>query len=276
MNNFLINGQPGDAISVSDRGLHYGDGVFETITIDQGQPLCWQQHLQRLEQGCNRLGITVPPPKVLLDEAQSLLSNSAREVIKLIITRGQGGRGYQAPHDMSTTRIIGSYPFPDYSKLDPLSGVNVRLCEHRLSQNQNLAGIKHLNRLEQVLARSEWVTEDYAEGLMLDIAGNIIEGTMSNIFLVLGKELLTPDLTFCGINGIVRQNILSLASNLGLISKITTVNMETLIGADEMFLCNSVIGIWPVNEIGGHFFKNMSVTMQIRDLLLQNRIITAY
>ena len=271
---FLINGQISESLSVQDRGLHYGDGLFETLAVQQQQPLCWDQHYDRLNTGCNRLGLECPPADLLLTEAGQIYDQADCSVLKIILTRGQGGRGYRPPDKQNPqSRILANYPWPDYPANNPVTGVTVRFCKTHLGHNSQLAGIKHLNRLEQVLARSEWDDPGIAEGLMRDTRNNIIEGTMSNLFIIRGNKLMTPDLTGCGIAGIIRACILTLAEEMGLQTSITTVNETELNAADEMFLCNSVIGLWPVRQIEKRAISTGPWTNKIRLKLIQEKMI---
>jgi 4-amino-4-deoxychorismate lyase len=247
--NILINGKPGDTISALDRGLHYGDGVFETLKVVRGHVMFMEQHLQRLLKGCERLRIPPPKPEVLIEETNALVGDEEKAVLKIIITRGRGGRGYRLPENEHGTRIIIRYAFPDYPQAYYRYGVILRLCDMRISANPALAGIKHLNRLEQVLARSEWQDESIAEGLMMDHKDNIIEGTMSNIFVVQQDRLVTPNVKTSGVAGIIRQQVLNAAQDLGISHDISEVKKEDLLTADEVFLTNSLIGIWPVKHL---------------------------
>lgn len=245
----LINGQPDNRIPVTDRGLQYGDGLFETLAFRQGELEFLEAHLARLMLGCERLNIPFQDIEKLKLELVTLCTQLAEDsVVKIILSRGSGGRGYKAPADAEPTRIISSHPMPDY----PASceqGVNVRLCEQRLGINPTLAGIKHLNRLEQVLARSEWDDELIREGLMLDIHDRLIEGTMSNVFVVKDKELLTPTIIDNGIAGIMRAEIINLAREMDITVTETVLDLEQLYQADEVFLTNSIIGLWPVTAL---------------------------
>jgi 4-amino-4-deoxychorismate lyase len=245
----LINGKSDSKISVLDRGLHYGDGVFETLKVAAGYPQLLEQHLQRLFDGCSRLRIPQPSVEALTSDIDGLLQGINKAVIKILVTRGEGGRGYRFPNSPSSNRIVIRYDFPEYPPDFYRQGVKIRLCEGRLSTNTALAGIKHLNRLEQVLARSEWQDESIAEGLMMDRKGNIIEGTMSNVFLVSKNRILTPDLTMCGVAGIMRQQVLDRAQELGIGFDIREAHKEDLFAADEVFLTNSVISLWPVRKL---------------------------
>lgn len=249
----LINGEAGTEVSAQDRGLHYGDGVFETLAVRAGVPLLWDRHMQRLYAGCVRLGITPPDSVLLADEARRVCTSSstAQGVLKIIITRGAGARGYRVTTSVPATRILALYPWPSWPEDFAQHGVRVRVCTTRLGINPALAGIKHLNRLEQVLARNEWSDADIPEGLMLDTADCVIEGTMSNVFTVRDGKLYTPDVSRCGIAGIVRGLITELAKEWSLECAITDLTLSDMKDAYEVFLCNSLIGVWPVREIDG-------------------------
>jgi 4-amino-4-deoxychorismate lyase len=271
---YLINGQTSDTLSVHDRGLHYGDGLFETLAVQNGMPLCWDRHYLRLVRGCDQLHINCPEPDLLLSEINQLVRNTKQVVLKIIITRGAGGRGYRLPKpEIPATRILGVFPWPSHPEKNYTEGVVLKLCKTRLAKNPALAGIKHLNRLEQVLARSEWDNTETVEGLMLDTDDNVIEGTMSNIFIVNGNNLLTPELTFCGIAGVIRECILDLAPDLGFKTRIKHISETELFSASEIFLCNSVIGLWPVQKIEDHEFQAGPVTRKIHDLLVRQQMI---
>ncbi|MDX1572680.1 MAG: aminodeoxychorismate lyase [Methylophaga sp.] len=249
----LINGQPEDRIDARDRGLQYGDGLFETIAFRQNHLELLDAHLARLQRGCERLNLSVSLTEISLIKTEiqqitSTLTNDA--VIKIILTRGVGGRGYQYAENIPLTRIISSHPMPEYPP-DHQQGVDIRICEQRLAINPQLAGIKHLNRLEQVLARNEWRDSHIAEGLMLDIDGRLVEGTMSNILLFRNGELLTPEISRCGIDGVMRSLLLGTARQQDWSVYETQLTLDDLLTADEGLLCNSVIGIWPIRQILG-------------------------
>lgn len=245
----LINGQAGDCLSTQDRGLLYGDGLFETIAVRDGTPQRWSRHLARLQAGCAQLGISAPAASVLEAEAATLCRGMARAVLKLIVTRGSGGRGYRPDPAVMPTRIMQRLSYPSWPAEHARDGVRVHVCRLRLCHNPQLAGIKHLNRLEQVLARAEWDDPSIGEGLLLDPLGHLIEGSMSNVFLVRDGVLLAPDLTRCGVAGVTRALILELAQQAKIATAVRDIAMDMLDGAEEIFLCNSLIGIWPVNRV---------------------------
>ncbi len=247
----LINGEAGDRIDVLDRGLQYGDGLFETLRVRAGRPCLWAAHLARLRRGCERLGIAMPAEARLRDEAGRLCAGLDDGVLKIVLTRGPGGRGYRPPRDARPTRLLAVFPAPDYPPQYAQAGVAARLCDTRLGLNPALAGLKHLNRLEQVLARAEWDEPGIAEGLMLDIEGNVIEGTMSNLFMVRAGRLCTPGLSRCGVAGVMRARVMAEAGAQGIPVEEGRIGLRDLAAADELFLTNSVIGVWPVRRLDG-------------------------
>lgn len=245
----MINGEQGRSIHVMDRAVMYGDGVFRTMRMDHGQIKCWPQQYQKLASDCQALDILCPARNTLEQELQQLAIDAPDCVVKIIVSRGEGGRGYRVPTFATPNRVLLSAPLPEFPVEYSQQGVHLHLCEIRLSHQPRLAGIKHLNRLENVLARMEWTDPDVPEGLLLDAEGWVVEGTMSNIFMRLGQQLLTPDLSSCGVNGLQRERILKHASTLGLSTAISHINYPSLLQADEVFISNSLIGIWPVRQI---------------------------
>jgi 4-amino-4-deoxychorismate lyase len=159
------------------------------------------------------------------------------------------------------------HDWPDLPLACARQGVAVRMCDMRLGHNPRLAGIKHLNRLEQVLARQEWDDTGIMEGLLLDSGNNLVEGTMSNLFLVRDGVLLTPDLQRCGVAGIMRSQLLALADQLSINTEVCQLGMADLQAAEEVFICNSLIGIWPVISIDDRKYTRGIITSRLQDLL---------
>lgn len=240
-----VDGQPADALSLKDRGLAYGDGLFETIAVRSGQPLLLDRHLSRLAQGCTRLAINTDHG-MIRSEVLAYAEALGEGVLKLILTRGDGLRGYAPDPSAQARRILQGNPPAAYPGIHAEQGVRLFPCATRLSTQPLLAGLKHLNRLEQVIARSEWQDAEHAEGLMLDQAGRVIEGVFSNLFLVRNGVLITADLKRCGVAGVMRAELLFQAESLGISTQITDITLEQLQWADEVFVCNSVYGVWPV------------------------------
>ncbi len=265
----LVNGQPLNHIAVLDRGLHYGDGLFETLAVVDQCPLCWDRHLRRLLAGCERLHIQFDDVSPLMAEVHALCEGVDRAVLKVIITSGEGERGYRRSPEAAPTRIVSRRPWP----APPPPDITVRLCDTRLGHHPATAGVKHLNRLEQVLAGSEWNDPDIQEGLMRDIEGNVIEGTMSNIFAVLPDgQLLTPDLTRCGIWGVVRQYILDHCGEIGCRCGVREMSLEDVYTASELFFCNSIAGIMPVARLGEVEFFSHPIADKISAFLIAREV----
>lgn len=249
----LVNGVPGSAVGADDRGLLYGDGLFETLAVRAGRPLHWERHRARLERGCRRLAIACPDAGVLRAEVERVAGRCARGVVKIVVTRGPGPRGYR-PAGGTPTRIVSAHAPPSYPPARARDGVAVRWCATRLGRNPALAGIKHLNRLEQVLAQAERDEPEIAEGLMQDDGGAVIEGTMSNLFAVFDGVLVTPDLSECGVAGITRERILEHAGTLGVPVQVRRIPAAALEAAQELFVCNTLIGIWPIRRLADREF----------------------
>lgn len=279
----LVNGVEAEQINVADRGLQYGDGLFETIAVIEGKPEFWGRHMARLQHGCERLSIPAPDASLLLSEAGQLIAAQPslrtgvsaevgqpadRSVLKIIVTRGVGGRGYRLPENPEATRILSLSPWPDYPAANSETGVRLHLCKTRLSSNPLLAGIKHLNRLEQVLARNEWSDPDIAEGLMVDGDDHIIEGTMSNIFFVRDDKVITPELSRCGVAGVMREVVIDRLQREGIPVTIRPVALGELGEMEEAFCSNSLIHVWPIRQIGDREFSAPRVmTMHCIQLL---------
>ena len=260
----LVNGEISDQVPVSDRGFQYGHGVFETIAVHRGLPVMWDQHLQRLERGCERLALPVPEEGVLLREIQTVCSGRNQAIVKITLTAGEGGRGYVFTRPVAPNRVVASYPFRDDLVAPRQLGVAVRMCEQKMALNRPLAAIKHMNRLEKVLARAEWDDPEIADGLMQDQEGFVISATSANMFLVSDGLLMTPRLDRCGIRGVIRDAILG---QFNASSEKRRITPEFLYEADEVFICNSVRGIWPVIDIEGREFNIGPRTREVQDWL---------
>jgi len=246
-----VNGVLDAAISPLDRGFAYGDGVFETCRYSQGSIPLWIYHRERLLHSATRLKIQLDENLLTqyLDFMLAYLHDAAiaQAVIKITVTRGVGGRGYRLPDNAVPTYCIGIFPSSELRTDNYRAGVSVRICDLRLACSEHLAGMKHLNRLEHILARAEW-QDEFAEGLLLDTYGKVIEATVSNVFVITNNQLFTPDLSSAGVAGVMRRIMLEkLAPAAELISHTVDMELDFLLAADEIFLCNSVYGIWPVN-----------------------------
>ena len=275
--NALVNGSFSTSIDINDRGLAYGDGLFETIKINQGSPEFLSLHIQRLQQGCSRLGIHCDLQAIERDIEKLLPSVAGKNtVLKIIVTRESKGRGYKPDASAASNRILSVEPVTNDYTAEHKQGIAVRLCNTRLGINPQLAGIKHLSRLENVFARGEWSDSAIAEGFMLDADGRLVEGTMSNIFMVKDNTLLTPNLHRCGVDGVMRQVVIhQLAPELKLNANTADLTIEDIYQAAEVFICNSLMGVVPVVAIGCHTKNIGTITRSLQQALLQASHINA-
>ena len=267
---WLVDGKPG-RVDPRDRGLAYGDGLFETMAAVSGRIRWIDHHLDRLAEGCCRLGIPLPERNALRREIDAVCPTRGRAVVKLIVTRGVSARGYAPPDDPQATRIVGSARWPTHPASYYTHGIEMRTLELRLGENPALAGIKHLNRLEQVLARIELNGLSGQEGLLLDTSGFVVGGVASNVFAVSGKTLLTPAIKRCGVEGVMRRVVLESCGRLGLLAEESDLVPEALGAADELFVTNAVIGIWPVRELDGQTRRAGQVARRLQHLLGYDR-----
>ena len=259
---WLVNGQS-TAVDPADRGLAYGDGLFETMAASDGRIRWLDLHLDRLEEGCRRLEIPAPSRSLVAREIETCCPREGRAVVKLIVTRGPGARGYQPPEPPTPTRVLAISPWPDYPRSFYRDGIAMRTCRLRLGENPALAGIKHLCRLEQVLAQLELRGHAVQQGLMLDAGGCVAQGTTSNVFIVVGGELVTPSLARCGIKGVMRRVVLEAARTLRIRAEEREILPAELLGADEVFVTNALFGIWPVTELDGRRFAVGTATARL-------------
>ncbi len=257
----LVNGEIATHISCADRGLHYGDGVFETLAVFRGIPRFWQLHMDRLIVGCEKFGFELTPQDVLLREVQTVSAGRKACVVKIIVTRGVGGRGYDPSTATSSSRVVAAYAMPEDIEQQALYGITARIADLRLALQPALGGIKHLNRLEQVLARSEWSDPTIQDAILLDPEDHVISGISGNIFLVSGERLLTPRMDRCGVRGVMRSAILQAFKPR---CEQRRINLDMLPEADEVFLCNAVRGVVPVKKIGHWEYELGAKTREIQ------------
>jgi 4-amino-4-deoxychorismate lyase len=259
-----VDGQPADSVSVLERGLHYGDGLFETIAVLNGEARLLGRHLQRLATGCERLGLRAEPAQIGA-EVRAAAAEMPRAVIKVLLTRGRAlARGYALSGAEIPTRIMLRYPWPAEDPAAAQAGARVRIATLRLGENPALAGVKHLNRLEQVLARREWSDPGIMDALMFSHSGDLISGTMTNVFIVRDATLFTPRLERCGVAGVMRATVLALAAAGGVPVRECALSAQDLGAAEELFLTNALIGIRPVRELEGAALPLGPLTRRLR------------
>ena len=275
----LINGLVTDQISVRDRGFQFGDGLFETLAVEAGQPVFWAAHFRRLQAGASRLHLDCPPEAQWLDDIAQCLARleGGEATLKLVLTRGNSARGYAMQHGALVNRIVQAFAGlpPRFFSGDEKPGrppARLCLCRQRLGRNPQLAGLKHLNRLENVLARREFAPP-IDEGLMRDTQGDIIEGVMSNVFALREGVLLTPDLSQCGVAGVLRETLMRLAIEAGWPLETGRLLPEDLLQMDALFISNSLFEILPVGRIDdarfGVSFSQHEAAARLNRLLQQ-------
>jgi 4-amino-4-deoxychorismate lyase len=263
----FVNGVVTDHVPATDRGLAYGDGVFRTLLARGDHLRWWGRHYRKLAADCTALGIPCPAETLLKEEAERAAVHSGDTVVKIVVTRGTGPRGYAPPKQAVPTRIVMAGPAPGYPEAFGRQGIDVRICRIRLAFQPLLAGVKHLNRLENVMARAEWDDAAVAEGLMLDEDGNVISGTMTNLFLVEHGALVTPPLTRCGVAGVTRDIVKEAAAKHGMTCREEPVPQSRLFEADEALLVNSLVGAWQIRSCAGRNWDAGTCTARVRGWL---------
>ncbi|HUA78774.1 MAG TPA: aminodeoxychorismate lyase [Dyella sp.] len=241
----LVNGQLCDSVSALDRGLSYGDGLFETVRFEGHVAPLWARHMQRLANGCERLRMPLPDGALLRQEAQTVVGNMPRCVLRITLTRGLSERGYALPVETVPTRIVAAFPMPAIPASLYTSGIRLYRCQTTLADQSLLAGIKHLNRLEQVLARAEWSDSSFGEGLVCDNHRHVISATSANLFAVINGELTTPSVDRCGVAGVARAAVMDAFP-----CRVRDVPIDEALSASELFLSSSIRGILPVQAVG--------------------------
>jgi len=242
--------------------------VFRTIAVRGGRILNRAWHFRRLQADCALLRLAGPDERVVAAEIAQVAPGNA--TVKVIVTRGAAGRGYAIPADAIPTRVVAAFPAPEREIARERDGVQVRRCDLVLAEQPRLAGAKTLNRLENVMARSEWSDPAIAEGLLGDARGCAIEGTASNLFIVAGGIVSTPDLSRCGVVGAQRERVRELAAAAGFECRVRDIPWDELLAADEVFLTNSLIGAWPVASLGERRWAPGPVARRVQALIAEH------
>ena len=276
MSDWFSDGTRIDSIPIDDRGAQYGDGLFETVAIRHGEPRFWSSHVERLSVGCERLDIAVPSGASLLADLQAAIATSAVDsdyaLAKIIVTSGSSPRGYQRPAGLQAAVRIGIFASQPYSSELYRDGVRALLCHNRVASQPGLAGIKTLNRLDQVLARAEWNDPSITEGLMLDTDDRLICGTMSNVFIGKKNSISTPAITRCGVSGVMRRHVLSMLEREEIACEVRDIDVDELYAADEVFITNSQIGVLPVRCIDSQAIGVGAVARKVMQLAANNGV----
>ena len=242
--------------------------MFRTIAVRAGRALNWTWHYRRLSIDCALLGIAAPPEAVVASEVAQVARDDA--TVKVIVTRGAGGRGYGIVPGVAPTRVVAAFASATHDPGRARDGVTVRRCSLVLSEQPRVAGAKTLNRLENVLARSEWDDPAIAEGVLVDAGGRVITGTMSNLFVVKRGRVATPDLVRCGVVGAQRERVRELLGRAGVDCEVRDIDWAGLDEADEIFLTNSLIGVWPVARLGERRWAPGALTRRVQALIAEH------
>ena len=278
MDTVFVNGQVRDTVSALDRGLLYGDSLFETVAIVEQSPLMLDAHFKRLQEGAEILGFDIDQRLVKQQIFSSIEQCKPQDktVLRITITRGGQSRGYQPSKNSTATIILSFHKWPKYPEHFHNKGMKLGQSHVRYAQQPSLAGIKHGNRLEQVLA-AQSISDDVDDVLMLDTEDNVISASKGNIFFQFGQEWFTPDLSQCGINGIVRTNLIQHFKKLGIFCKIESIKQTELLSnlqnITAAFCCNSIMGVIPISQIFSHSINSMQHCQPLRDALIQDQVI---
>ncbi|MEQ1967102.1 aminodeoxychorismate lyase [Xenorhabdus nematophila] len=262
---YWINGNQSDHLPVNDRAVQFGDGCFTTIRIEQGQPALLSLHIRRLQKSVEKLLMPASDWTQLENHIKQVVQECESGVLKVILSRGAGNRGYSIDGAIEPTEILSLNPYPEHYIVQRQKGVSLALSPISMGINPYLAGIKHLNRLEQVLIKHFIDKSKADEALVLDSDGLLVECCSANIFWRKGKNVYTPDLSQCGVDGVMRQKIIELLAESDYNLSCVMRYPEVLAHADEVIICNSLMPVMPVTEIQAH--KNqLSWKYQSREL----------
>tara|TARA_Y100001956_G_scaffold81552_2_gene99444 strand:- start:2917 stop:3720 length:804 start_codon:yes stop_codon:yes gene_type:complete len=265
---YLLNGELSDSVPLSDRSFQYGDGCFTTMLTVDGQIQHWPKHIERMNACLEALGIELPDWNLIEQWLNRMVRPEAKAGLKLHISRGEGGRGYSPTQVTSSNVTISAFPFPSHYEQWCQGGIELGVCRKRLGINPLLAGHKHNNRLEQILLKADIEQQGFVDGVALDWNGKVVETTMANLFWWKGDTLHTPLLVSAGVAGVMRKVVLEVASDLDISIQQSEYSLEELLGAEEIFITNSILGIAPVSAIGEQTFLIGNITRTIQEKAL--------
>jgi 4-amino-4-deoxychorismate lyase len=256
----------------ADRGFAYGDGVFRTLRLRGGRIAGWARHARKLVADCAAIGLAAPDGARIERDLADLGAAWPECVARITVTAGSGPRGYRRAEHTPLRIMVQAAAPPDWPERFAAEGVRMHRCALRLAWQPALAGVKHLNRLEQVLARREWDDPEVPEGLTFDGDGLAVCGTMSNLFVVEGDVLVTPELTRCGVAGVQRERVIEWARRSGRACVVEAVPAARLGAASALLLSNSVIGVWWVNRFDGRDYQRPRWFDELQHALLDERL----
>jgi 4-amino-4-deoxychorismate lyase len=277
MSHWSCNGKSTQSVAIDDRAFQYGDGLFETIAVRNGQPRLWEYHLERLARGCSRLKLAMPGSDELRNWLDVTLDESMADptlcTAKIILSSGVSERGYYRNTPTETQTFIGVFAARPLASGHYREGVDTILCNTRLALHDVTAGCKTLNRLEQVIARAEFTQNEAFEGITLDAADRVICGTMSNVFMVAKNSVITPSLNRCGVEGVMRRHVLEVLSSDNTRIEVRDITASEFFDSDEVFLTNSQFGVLPVRRCDEKRWPQHAVTREVMRRMAANDVL---
>ncbi|MBY5991561.1 aminodeoxychorismate lyase [Ferrimonas balearica] len=246
---FWLDGEPTEALPADDRGLALGDGHFTTMLVKQGRVVLWSLHQARLAKANARMGLTDPDWALLAQEIEAVASDQELAVLRLTLTRGSSGRGYQGQWGAQPRRLMTLSEFPHHYRQWQTQGIAAAVAHTRLATGGPLAGLKTLGRLEQVLLKREAEQRGLDELLVCDAQGNLVEATAGNLFLVTEQGVWTPALNRCGVAGVMRERVMATLTEMGHPVRETDIPRSTLKQVREAFVTNALMGVVPLSRI---------------------------
>ncbi len=262
---FWVNGVESDLVARTDRSFQYGDGCFTTILMRDGKPEFWQHHVERMDRSLNQLLIPSPNWTQVADWVRMAAMPESVAGIKIHISRGEGGRGYSPTQVYSPSVTISAFAFPDHYKVLRQQGMHLGVCRQRLGLNPMLAGLKHNNRLEQVVLKGEMDQQGLVDGVALDIEGYVVETTMANLFWRHADKWFTPALDFAGVAGVMRRNVLDQLRAEQQCVEQGRYPLSHLEQSDEIFMTNAILGIAPVVSLGEIHYTAGNQTRRLQE-----------
>ena len=263
MHQIWVDNQKVQKVSPFDRGLAYGDGLFATMRVENRSILFLDTHLQRLIDGAYRLGFDWQLTQTLRDELNVLADKQVTGCIKLLLTRGEGGRGYQSPAKPSPMLIVSLHALPQTYQKWRKSGAKLASSDVPLASQPLLAGIKHLNRLEQVLIKSSGLLLGFDDWLVSNSQGNVIESSVGNLFFISGTDVYTPKITESGVSGVMRQQVIEALLTKGFNVFCTDISQASIQQYKHVVMTNSLYGIIDITAIDNHSFDRFELTQPL-------------
>ncbi|SIN80604.1 aminodeoxychorismate lyase [Salinivibrio sp. ES.052] len=264
-----VNGQPCHEFATADRGLQFGDGCFTTGHVYRGVLLDRDAHILRLQDTCQRLAIEqVDWTGLAQTLEQACWHSTSEQALKVIITRGQGGRGYSPQGCISPTVIVSLHPFPTHYREWQQEGVKLATTPIQLGASPLLAGLKHLNRLEQVLLKRSLIDTSADDLVVTDVFGHLVETTASNLFWRSGHVVYTPSLDNAGVAGLMREKIMAVIDGLpDYQCQTVSLGESALWQAEEVFISNTLMKVVPVNAINQTDYHTHTLTQVLQQRL---------